>query len=47
MKETDAIALNYGYFADLQGKFKDKVQVLFIGIGFMEAQAFLVEYSQV
>lgn len=46
--ETDAIALNYGYFPNLRNEFcNNNVYILFVGVGFIESQAFVIRYSEV
>lgn len=47
IRETDAIAIEYGYMKNLHNEFETPVTVLFVGVGFSESQAFVVEYSKV
>lgn len=47
IREADAIAVEYGYMRNLHNEFEIPVTVLFVGVGFSEAQAFVVEYSKV
>lgn len=47
IREADAIAIEYGYMKNLHNEFETPVTVLFVGVGFSEAQAFVVEYSKV
>ena len=44
----DAVALEYVYFRNLHNEFDAApMVVLFVGVGFSEAQAFAVKYSKV
>lgn len=44
----DAVALEYGYFRNLHNEFDAApLVVLFVGVGFSEAQAFTVKYTKV
>ena len=45
--ETDAIAINYGYFRNFHDEFNKPVYILFVGVGFIESQAFVVRFSEV
>ena len=46
--EPDAIALNYGYFPNLRNEFSAKpTYILFVGVGFIESQAFVIRYTEV
>ena len=46
--ESDAIALNYGYFPNLRNEFSSRpVYILFVGVGFIESQAFVIRYTKV
>ena len=45
--ETDAMAITFGYNRSLINGFEKPLTVLFVGVGFIESQAFVVRYSQV
>ena len=45
--ETDAMAITFGYNRSLVSGFEKPLTVLFVGVGFIESQAFVVRYSQV
>ena len=48
ISETDAAAISFGYFRDLNHEFDTApTVVMFVGVGFVEAQVFVVRFSQV
>lgn len=48
ISEVDAVAVEYGYFKNLHHEFDETpLTALFVGVGFSEAQAFIIHYTKV
>lgn len=45
--EVDSIAIDYGFYKDIYHEFDSKPSVvMFVGVGFSEAQAFAISFSK-